>query len=188
MEDYYLLAIDPGIKGYISIIKVSTSSTNISPLVTPVKSISIPTKKIKIGKGNKIRVDEEELTKLIISLIDRYSIVEVVIEKQQAVANQGVTSTGTTMEHYGFLKGLLNGLNIKFIVVHSKTWQSIYPKELANNKELTTKQKSQIYCSELYPSYNLKKSHRCTTVADGLTDSLLIGTWCYRNKYNQEFK
>lgn len=177
MEPYHLLAIDPGINGFISVLKVSD-------IITPVKSIPIPTHIITVGKKNKTRVDEEALSILICNLINEFKIVEVAVEKQQAVANQGVTSTGTTMEHFGFLKGFLEGIKAKYRVVNSKTWQGIYPPELSKNKELTTKQKSEKYCIELYPTYNLKKTPRCTTVADGLTDSLLIGTWLCREYIN----
>lgn len=46
----------------------------------------------------------------------------VFIERQQAMPKQGVSSTFTTGEGYGFLQGILTGLAIPYEVVHPKTW------------------------------------------------------------------
>lgn len=46
----------------------------------------------------------------------------VVVEKQQAMSKQGVTSTFTTGRGFGLIEGVLIGTGTKYIIVDPKTW------------------------------------------------------------------
>jgi hypothetical protein len=200
MATNYILAIDPGAKGFLSVF-------HIGYLIHVVECIPIPVHTIKVNKRNRTVVDEDSLSLLIHYLIKQYSIKEIVIEKQRVQANEGVVSTGSTMQHFGWLKGFCEGKQIKKTIVAPKEWQSIYPslipidnklleliKTFNKSKDrvkepllerlgdypvslLFPKEKSKLYCSYLFPDLDLKRTPRCETISDGKTDSLLIGYW-----------
>ena len=178
MESYYLLSIDPGLNGFLSVLKVEKE-------ITIVDSLPIPTMKVLINKKNRTKIDEVYLSEIIHSLVDKYKIKQIIIEKQQVMSGkvtkegepdkQGTVSSASTMEHFGFLKGLCLGIQIEPIVIPAKTWQTIYPDYLKKDKTLNTKDRSKLYCAELFPTVDLRKNKRCRSISDGKTDSILIG-------------
>ena len=178
MESYYLLSIDPGASGFLSVIKVAEE-------ITPIESLPIPTMKVLINKKNRTKIDEVTLSNIIHSLVDKYKIKQIIIEKQQVMSGkptkegesgiQGTVSSASIMEHFGFLKGVCLGKQIEPTVIPAKTWQTIYPDSLKKNKSLTTKDRSKLYCAELFPTVDLRRNSRCKTISDGKTDSILIG-------------
>lgn len=197
----YILAIDPGAKGFISILKFKNNE------IVPIDCIDIPTKKIKVNKRNRVTIDEEILAEKLHTLVSIYSIKEIVIEKQRVQANEGVVSTGSTMQHFGWLKGFCEGKQIKKTIVAPKEWQTIYPtlifvdnrlleliKRFNKSKDrvkepllerigdyptslLFSKEKSKLYCSYLFSDLDLRRTVKCKELSDGKTDSLLIGVW-----------
>jgi len=174
-----IISIDPGAKGFITVLELVKQY--------PVECIPIPTIKIKINKRNRTKIDEDMLSKQLHILVDKYRPIEIVIEKQQVISgsknnkgeivNQGIVSSASTMEHFGWLKGFCDGKQIKRTVVAAKTWQTIYPEYVKKADKVTTKDKSKLYCSILFPDLDLKKSARSKVVSDGKTDSILIGVW-----------
>jgi hypothetical protein len=178
--DTTILSIDPGAKGFLSVLHIGNE-------ITPIECVPIPTCKVKVNKKIKTKIDEDSLSKIIHILIDKYKITEIVIEKQQVISgnkndkgeviNQGIVSSASTMEQFGWLKGFCAGIKIPNTIVAAKTWQTLYPDYIKQTKELTTKDKSKLYCSILFPDLDLRKTTRCKDVSDGKTDSLLIGVW-----------
>jgi hypothetical protein len=196
----YILAIDPGAKGFISILEFKNE-------IVPIDCIDIPTKKIKVNRRNRVTIDEEILAEKLHTLVNIYSIEEIVIEKQRVQANEGVVSTGSTMQHFGWLKGFCEGKQIKKTIVAPKEWQTIYPtlisvdnrlleliKRFNKSKDrvkepllektgdyptslLFSKEKSKLYCSYLFSDLDLRRTVKCKELSDGKTDSLLIGVW-----------
>lgn len=169
MDATYIIAIDPGAKGFITVMELVKQY--------PVECIPITVHTIKVNKKNRTVVDEDTLSKQLHLLVDKYKPIEIVIEKQRVQANEGVVSTGSTMQHFGWLKGFSEGKQLKKTIVSPKEWQSIYPDYIKDKKELDTKQKSKLYCSILYPDLDLKRTPRCKDASDGKTDSILIGVW-----------
>lgn len=181
-----ILTIDPGLNGFLCVGEVQNLE------FVPIESFSIPTIKVKVNKKNKNKVDEIQLAITIHTLIEKYNIQEVIIEKQQVISSrnipgvdsvtstsreQGIVSSASTMEHFGWLKGFCDGKNIKRTSVAAKTWQSVYPNEIKKNKEFNPKDKSKTYCQYLFPTLDLRKNKRCRNISDGKTDSILIGVW-----------
>ena len=195
----YILSIDPGVKGFLCVLHVARELV--------MECIPIPTWKVKVNKKDRTKVDEENLSKQIHLLVDKYKVTEIIIEEQRVQAGQGLTSTGSTMQHFGWLKGFCDGKQIQKTVVPPKEWQTIYPtfinldtkllnviKEFNKTKErlkdplleklgdfpvslLVPKEKSKLYCSNLYPTVDLRRTTKCTRISDGKTDSILIGVW-----------
>ena len=168
--DTTILSIDPGAKGFLSVLYIGNE-------ITPKECIPIPTCKVKVNKKNRTKIDEDSLSKIIHILIDKYKITEIVIEEQRVQAGQGLTSTGSTMHHFGWLKGFCYGKQIQKTIVPPKEWQTIYPDYISKDKNFEPKDKSKLYCSILFPDLDLRKTTRCKDASDGKTDSLLIGVW-----------
>lgn len=198
--DTTILSIDPGAKGFLSVLHIGNK-------ITPIECIPIPTCKVKVNKKVRTKIDEDSLSKIIHILIDKYKITEIVIEEQRVQAGQGLTSTGSTMQHFGWLKGFCYGKQIQKTIVPPKEWQSIYPtfipidvnslqliKDFNKTKDrlknpllerlgdfptslLEPKEKSKLYCASLFPDLDLRRTVRCKDASDGKTDSLLIGVW-----------
>jgi hypothetical protein len=198
--DTTILSIDPGAKGFLSVLEINSQ-------ITPIECIPIPVCKVKINKKNRTKIDEDSLSKIIHKLIDKYNVTEIVIEEQRVQAGQGLTSTGSTMHHFGWLKGFCYGKQVNKTIVPPKEWQDIYPtlipidakllqviKDFNKTKDrlknpllerlgdfptslLEPKEKSKLYCSALFPDLDLRRTTRCTDISDGKTDSLLIGVW-----------
>lgn len=206
----YILSIDPGAKGFLSVLHMDKELV--------IECIPIPTWKVKVNKKDRTKIDEESLSKQIHLLVDKYKVTEIIIEEQRVQAGQGLTSTGSTMQHFGWLKGFCNGRQIQKTVVSPKEWQGVYPtfinldnkllnviKEFNKAKErlkdpllerlgdypvslLEPKEKSKLYCTALYPDVDLRKTTRCTGISDGKTDSILIGVWRIRQLKSDNLK
>ena len=168
--DTTILSIDPGAKGFLSVLHIGNE-------ITPIECVPIPTWKVKVNKKDRVKVNEEKLSKLIHLLIDKYNITEIVIEEQRVQAGQGLTSTGSTMQHFGWLKGYCYGKQVNKTIVSPKEWQTIYPDYIGKDKDFEPKDKSKLYCSILFPDLDLRRTTRCKDFSDGKTDSLLIGVW-----------
>ena len=91
------------------------------------------------------------------------------IEKVHSMPKQGVTSSFTFGQDYGFLLGCLTALEIPFEYVTPQKWQR-YLGCLSKGDKNITKQKAQ----ELYPT--LKITH-------AIADALLIGEYLKRTHY-----
>ncbi len=92
------------------------------------------------------------------------------IEKVHSMPKQGVKSSFTFGQNYGFLLGCLTALEIPFEYVTPQKWQR-YLGCMSKGDKSVTKQKAQ----ELYP--HLKITH-------AIADALLIGEYLKRTYYN----
>jgi len=96
----------------------------------------------------------------------------VILESAQAYPNQGSVSTFRTGECYGQITGLVIGLGIELLYIHPKKWQAAM---LPKNED--TKLASIKTAKLLFPDTSLRRTPRCTTDCDGLSDSLLIAEY-----------
>ena len=97
---------------------------------------------------------------------------------------QGVVSTGTFMRGAGLIEGLLVGMGIECTRVAAKDWQKIM---LLRNAQGTLapvprgrkalKAASIAKARKLFPSVDFKRTPRCKTCSDGMTDSALIAAF-----------
>jgi hypothetical protein len=165
----YIISIDPGKNGFITVMQVNP--------VLPIECLPMPLITVQVNKKNRIKVNKVELQSLLHNLINKYSITEIVIEEQRVQSKQGLTSTGSTMHHFGWLEGFCSGTKVKCLIVPPKEWQLIYPLYIASNETFEAKDKSKLYCSILFPDLDLRKSPRSKVISDGKTDSILIGMY-----------
>jgi hypothetical protein len=135
----------------------------------------VPLVKAQAGKGK----DELDATAICQFLLE-WNPRLVVVEKQQAMIRfdgagqriqQGVTSTGRTMENYGLIRGILVGLALPYQVVAARTWQAVMHRDLPGEDP---KQRSILAASRRFPQVDLRASTHCRKPHDGKADALLI--------------
>ena len=95
------------------------------------------------------------------------------VEKVGAMPHQGVVSTFSFGTNYGFILGVLRGLNIPFQTVPPREWKKMFGLN-------SDKARSIEVCRRLYPDVDLKRTDRCRVDSDGKAESILIGTYAMR--------
>lgn len=86
---------------------------------------------------------------------------------------QGVTSTFTFGEGYGFLRGVMEALGISYQTVKPQRWK----KEFGLNSD---KQESIAVCRRLFPDVSLKPTERSRVDNDGMAEAVLISEYARR--------
>ncbi len=98
--------------------------------------------------------------------------------------SQGVVSTGTFMRGAGLIWGCLIGMGIECTQVDAKDWQKIMLLRNAQGAlapvprgRKALKAASIAKARKLFPSVDFKRTPRCKTHSDGMTDSALIAAY-----------
>ena len=145
-----ICGIDPGLSGGIAFIEQGV-----------VHSVErAPVYKVKEGKTVKRYLD----CFTILCMLHKYSPSHVYIEKQQAMPNQGVSSTFRTGFGYGIYIGMLVATEIEYTIVSPRKWKKHY--NLSSNKDESRQKASDIFpdASHLWQQKN----------QDGLAEAALI--------------
>lgn len=95
------------------------------------------------------------------------------LERVGAMPKQGVTSTFSFGENYGFIKGLLTAYSIPFELVTPQKWK----KEFGVTRDKNT---SISVCKRLFPDVDLRKTDRCRKDHDGKAEALLLAEYARR--------
>ena len=103
-------------------------------------------------------------------LTDARGCVVAAVEQVNAMPGQGVTSMFSFGKSYGFILGVLEGLNIPFQTVRPREWKAMFGLN-------SDKQRSIEVCHRLFPDIDLKRTERCRTESDGKAEALLIALW-----------
>ena len=98
-----------------------------------------------------------------------------VLEQVHSMPKQGVVSTFTFGENYGWIRGILDRAGIKIVDVSPQKWKSYF--HLSGNKEESIE-----LCKKLYPKANLFRTERCKKEHDGIAEAILIGRWYLENE------
>lgn len=151
-----ICGIDPGLSGGVAFL--SPNRLEVFPM--PISTLQIANKKRRY-------IDIPNLCSLFISRNTEYCF----IEKQQAMPNQGLSSTFKTGLGYGILLGVSHIYFSEVEHVRAREWKKYFG--LSADKE-----EARSLASELYPDYKhlwkLKKH-------DGLAEAVLIAHWGNRN-------
>ncbi len=94
--------------------------------------------------------------------------------------SQGVVSTGTSMRGAGLLEGCFSGMGIKCTRVAAKDWQRFMLGPVPRGRK-AIKAASIVEAQKLFRSVTFKRTPRCTTCSDGMTDSALIAAYGSRS-------
>ena len=155
-----IVGIDPGKSGFLSFLSDDRYWF----------SVPMPTVKVS-KKGTKTDYAVAQLRGLLQELDDRSFVV---IEAQQSMPQQGVSSTFTTGRGFGLLEGMCAGLYLPYTIVRAKEWQKVMHNGISGDNP---KAKSIIAAGRLFPNVDLRKTERCKNPHDGKADSLLIAEY-----------
>ena len=167
-----VVGIDPGIRGGLSLLIGAPNNIEFC-IAKAAPTISVEIKKNKFRE----RIDELTIVPLLSQWNVSYGIDGIFIERQHAIAGQGLVSTGVTMEGYGLYKGICAGLGLRYFILDAKEWQSDY--DFSNNDN--TKDGSIAWAKRLFPNVDLHRNSRCKKESDGMSDSLLIAYYGLSN-------
>lgn len=148
-----ICGIDPGITGGISFIQDNNS----------VIAERVPICSFNIGKKKKTFLD---LAK-IINRIEAYKPSVIFIEKQQAMPNQGVSSTFKTGFNYGLYIGTFASQGYSYLEVFPRKWKS-------DLQVSADKNQARQRASELMPMAKESWRLKCE---DGVAESAMIAYW-----------
>lgn len=95
------------------------------------------------------------------------------IEQVHAMPKQGVTSTFSFGEGFGWIKGVMDALGISYQEVPPQKWK----REFGLNSD---KQTSIQVCKRLFPDADLRPTERSRVDSDGMAEALLMAEYARR--------
>ena len=95
------------------------------------------------------------------------------LEKVHAMPKQGVSSTFTFGNGYGFLRGVLQTVGISYQEITPQRWKA----EFGLNSD---KAKSIEVCQRLFPNVNLLPTEKSRKPSDGMAEALLMAEYARR--------
>lgn len=141
----FFIGVDPGLTGAVVVLD---GDSNILLLV------DMPVMSKGTSKGNRRQVNPAELARLLAPYAGNGTTA--VLERQNPMPKQGVSSMFSIGDSYGVCRGILATLQIPVQVVHPSTWKA-YFKLLRASKE-----QSRTRAIELFPTataLSRKKDH-----------------------------
>ncbi len=151
-----VVGIDPGKDGFVAILDDHGD----------VEAIPAPTVKIS-KKGSKRDYNVAEM----VALLVRPDIELVIIEKQQAMPGQGVSSTFSIGKGFGLWEGVAAALGLRYMIVHPRTWQKVLHRDIQGDD---TKSRSILAAGRLFPGVDLRRTAKCDKPHDGKADAMLL--------------
>jgi crossover junction endodeoxyribonuclease RuvC len=157
------IGIDPGLSGGIATIR---DSGEISTLVMPT---------IKSGKK---RILDNAMLAGTFSLSNILNLkCYAILEQQQAMPKQGVTSMFSIGYGFGALKQCLVDFSIPHEVVRAQVWQKEFG---ISGRKGNTKAQALRICQSLFPNLNLLATKRSKKPHEGIVDAVLIAEYARR--------
>lgn len=95
------------------------------------------------------------------------------LEQVHAMPKQGVTSTFTFGEGFGYIKGMLEAFEIPYQEIPPQKWKKEFG--LTNNKA-----KSIEVCKRLFPAVSLLPTERSRVNNDGMAEAVLMAEYARR--------
>lgn len=165
-----VIGIDLGLKGGIALLK-NGKLFSVDPM---------PVTDILVGKKIKSNYDIYEIYAIIKRIVSDYEINMAVMERLRAMPNQ-MSQTSFSMGYgVGVFRTIFTILEIPYTEIEPRSWQKKVFGQLgiSYNKD-TTKEASKQAAKQLFPNIDFKRTSRCKTDSDGLTDSALIGYYLF---------
>ena len=145
----WIVGIDPGKKGGIAFIPIPASVESES--VEALSMVDAPTMAELFSKR-------------------KNQIHRVFVEKQHPYSKQGLVSTGTLMQHYGEIIGILTALRIPFEEIPPQRWQAYIHGSKHKKRPRAEKKRASIRkAKSLFPF--------CKFKGDGEAEALLIAEY-----------
>ena len=87
---------------------------------------------------------------------------------------QGVVSTGSFMENFGFIKGLLTAYKIPFQLAEPTKWKKDFGVTADKNTSIAV-------CKRLFPDVSLLPTDKSRKDSDGMAEALLMAEYARRH-------
>ena len=160
-----VIGIDPGLNGFVAC--VENADTVLWTAATPTISTG---KKRQYDICKMVGLIEDDLV---------YSFPDmVIIEKQQAMPKQGVSSTFRTGVGFGLWEGIIAALGLPYRVVHPRTWQRIAHRDILGNDP---KGRSIIAARRLFPNVDLRRTEKCIKPDHNKADAILLAWYGFQS-------
>ncbi len=153
-----VVGIDPGLSGAVAFIGSD------GPEV-----YDMPT--LRVGKGARRRLDLVGLCDLLRSMAVSRNLVRFIIETQQPMPGQGVTSTFSTGYGLGAIEGILTALGVSWRGVRPQEWQRVILAGAAGEG----KDRALMVAERLFPGAELRGPRG--GALDGRADALCIAEY-----------
>lgn len=103
-------------------------------------------------------------------------------EKIHAMPHQGVTSSFTFGQNYGWILGLLYAYRVPVNLVSPMAWKKMFGVQLSKDASKAEKKAKTISeMKRIFPSVSLKRTERSKVDDDNIADALAIAEFCRRN-------
>lgn len=171
----YYIGIDPGTKGYISIIDETGKFIESFPLLKNAKNI-----------------DVVEISNTLLNLSKYEDNCHVIIENIHAIF--GSSAKGTF--NFGFIAGLIEGIiatiGLPYTKINPKIWQKemfrgvnviTKPSTTGKAQVIDTKKMSFLASHRIFPTVDLRRTSKCKNEDDNFSDSLLMAEYGRRMNF-----
>lgn len=98
----------------------------------------------------------------------------VCLEHVSSMPGQGVASTFSFGENFGWLQGVLDAYGIKYELVRPQKWKKEYSVTADKNGSIEV-------AHRLFPTVDLRRTEKCRTDDDGLAEALLMAEYARRH-------
>jgi len=116
-----------------------------------------------------------------ISILHKFSLDKIYLEKCQSTPGKGVSSMFTFGKHNGRLEGVIRTLKLPYKLVTPREWHSYAHEGIS--KKLKPKERSLIAIEQHYPETDFRKNEKCKVVHDGIAEAVLIGLYGLKDHY-----
>jgi hypothetical protein len=154
MNNKTIIGIDGGLNGGICVL---SGNTIVEKMVMPTMDMT--------------KSKKEYDAQRIIEVLRQYPEAEVVLEKAHAMPLLGSVQAFRFGLCYGQMLGILSALEMRYHIVHAKSWQGKLFKDQPSGD---TKAASGVIARRLFPKEDFTASPRAKKIHDGLTDATLI--------------
>lgn len=96
------------------------------------------------------------------------------LERVGPMPGQGVTSTFSFGQNFGFIQGLLTAYSIPYELVTPQRWKKSFGVTADKNSSIAV-------CKRLFPGVSLRRTDRCRKDDDGMAEVLLMAEYARRH-------
>jgi hypothetical protein len=160
----YYIGIDPGAKGFVSVIDETGKFVEAFPLCPDIKV-----------------VDETVVSLQLQKLWQYEDNCHVIIEDVHSIHGSSAASNFSFGCIFGMIRGIIVTLGMPYTKVAPKTWQKIMHQGVSKMDD--KKKMSFVAVHRIFPTVELKRTKRCTTEDDNFADSLLMAEYGRRKNF-----
>lgn len=122
--------------------------------------------------------DEYEYRTLISCLDSTPSDTIAIVESVHAFSGQGVSSCFNFGRNFGWILGLLFAYDIEVKLISPQKWKSYFGLTFGKDTPKEVKKRASISkAREIFPDVSLRKTIRCKTDSDGISEALLMAEY-----------